>query len=308
MSYVKDDRLTELTDKLEAGVTELFTSGRYEEYLRMMSKFHRYSFGNTMLIFLQCPTATHVAGYSKWKKDFGRHVRRGEKGIMIFAPCPSKRFVEQEQTDPATGQVLRAPDGSPLKATQLVSKMYFKVATVFDVSQTEGRELPSLGVSELTGDVADFQQIYSRLTKLSPVPVRIGSVPNTAKGYYSSTEREIVIRSGMSQVQTVKTLVHEIAHAKLHDPKKLDPEERKLRREKEVEAESVAYVVCQHFGIDTSEYSFAYVAGWSKGRELEELKSSLKLIQKTAGEIIDAIHPPVKEAERSVPRKEEYAR
>ena len=299
MPQATDERLAELTDRLENGIRELYASGQYAEYLCMMSKFHQYSIGNVMLIYLQCPHATRVAGYRKWKKDFGRQVRRGETGIRILAPCPYKRLVEQEQAD---------PDGSPQTDSRMVMFMRFKVATVFDVSQTEGRELPTLGADELTGEVSGFPEIYDRLTALSPVPVERGEIPGAAKGYFSAREKRIVLRSGMSQVQTVKTLVHEIAHAMLHDPEHLSPEEQKARGEKEVEAESVAYVVCQHFGIETSDYSFAYVAGWSRGKELEELKASLDTIRATASQLIHTIQPPEHEAPAAVHHKTTLSR
>ncbi len=316
MPPVTDDLLAELTDRLENGIKDLYASGRYAEYLAAMSKFHHYSFGNALLILFQCPTASLVAGYGTWKKQFGRHVKQHETGIKIFAPCPYRRAVQQEKKDPDTGQTLYGPDGKPLMETGYVAATKFRVVSVFDVSQTEGRELPSIGVSELTGDVADFTAIYDRLAALSPLPVMVDTVPGAAKGYTSFVEQRIVLRSGMSQVQTIKTLVHEIAHAKLHDPEKVTTEERKQRREKEVEAESVAYVVCQHFGIDTSDYSFAYVAGWSQGKELEELKASLDLIHSTAGEIINTIQPPPPKQEleqtqsqsRKQPRKRKPSR
>ena len=301
MPPVTDERLAELTERLENGIKDLYASGRYAEYLTAMSKFHRYSFGNALLILFQCPTATHVAGYGTWKKEFGRQVKRGEHGIQIIAPCPYQRAVQQEKKDPSTGQTLYGADGKPLTETDYVSATKFKIATVFDVSQTEGRELPNIAVSELVGDVADFTAIYERLAAISPLPVEQGHVPGSSKGYASFLEQRIVVRPGMSEVQTIKTLVHEIAHAKLHDPDLLTPEERKLRREKEVEAESVSYVVCQHFGIETSDYSFGYVAGWSKGIELTELKSSLDRIHSTAGEIINAIQPPPPVQERDAP-------
>ena len=289
MPYPTDDRLVELTNRLENGIKELYASGKYADYLRAMSKFHHYSFGNALLILFQCPTATHVAGYTTWKKAFGRNVKRHEKGIQILAPCPTQQYIWQEITDPNTGKVLCNPDGSPRKETRLVTVTRFKVATVFDISQTEGKELPSLGVTRLTGDVENFAAIYDKLVVLSPVPVEIDICPGEANGYFSSAEGRIVLRPGMSQIQTIKTLVHEIAHAKLHNAKNISLEERKQRREKEVEAESIAYVVCQHFGIDTAEYSFGYVAGWSRGKEMNELKSSLDLIHSTAGEIITAL-------------------
>lgn len=287
---VTDERLAQLTDRLECGILNLYASGRYAEYLAAMSKFHRYSFGNALLILLQCPAATHVAGYTTWRDTFGRQVRRGERGIQILAPCQFQYLVEREKIDPVTGKVLYGRDGKPLTEKRRESATRFKIATVFDISQTEGRELPNIGVTELTGEVADFAGIYSRLAALPPLPVEQGHVPGGGKGYTSFKESRIVVKSGMSEVQTVKTLVHEIAHAKLHNPE--EAEQRKSRREKEVEAESVAYVVCQHFGIDTSDYSFGYVANWSRGRELAELKASLDIIHSTAREIIDAIQPP----------------
>lgn len=290
MAPVSDERLAELTDQLETGIRELYASGRYAEYLAAMSQFHHYSFGNALLILFQFPTASRVAGYNTWKK-LGRQVKRYEKGIKILAPCPYQRAVEQDQKDPETGQTLYGPDGKPLRETRYIPVTHFKAATVFDISQTEGRELPNIGVSELSGDVSDFSALYTRLKALSPLPVEEDHVPSTAKGYTSFIEQRIVLRPGMSQAQTIKTLVHEIAHAKLHDPDILEGAQRP-RREKEVEAESVAYVVCQHFGLDTSEYSFGYVAGWSQGRELAELKASLDRIHSTAGEIISAIQPP----------------
>lgn len=299
MPRVTDERVAELTDQLENGVRELYASGRYEEYLRMMSKFHQYSIGNVMLIYLQCPHATQVAGYRRWKENFGRQVKRGEKGIKILAPCPYKRILEQEQTGPEDGQQTD---------TVTVKFLRFKVATVFDVSQTEGRELPTLGVDELTGDVPGYAELYDRLTTYAPVPVEVEPVPGEAKGYFSAQEQRIVLRPGMSQVQTLKTLVHEIAHSKLHTPEHMKPEEQKERREKEVEAESVAYVVCQHFGIDTSDYSFGYVAGWSRGKELEELKASLDTIRTTATEIINTIQPPEREAPEPVHHKHARSR
>ena len=292
MPQVSDERLAELTDKLENGVKEVYASGQYAEYLAAMSKFHRYSFGNALLILFQCPAASHVAGYNTWKKTFGRQVKKGERGIQILAPCPYQKAVSREKKDPTTGQTLYGADGKPLRETEFVSATRFKIAWVFDISQTEGRELPSIGVSELTGDVPDFPAIYDRLAAISPLPVEQDTVPGAAKGYTSFLEQRIVIKPGMSQVQTIKTLIHEISHAKLHDPEQTAKGEEKARREKEVEAESVAFVVCKHFGIDTSDYSFAYVAGWSRGKELAELKASLDIIHSTAGEIINAIQPP----------------
>ncbi len=295
MAQPTDDRLAELTDKLQAGIQDLYSSGRYAEYLAAMSKFHHYSFGNAMLILLQCPHASRVAGYTTWRKEFGRNVKRHEKGISILAPCPSRKYVWQEVKDPKTGKTQYNRDGTPKMETKVVTVTRFKIATVFDVSQTEGKELPTLGVVRLTGEVQNYQKFFDALVSLSPVPVHVEPVPREANGYFSHTEQRIVLRPGLSQIQSLKTLVHEIAHAKLHAP--VEGQEPKDRHEKEVEAESIAYVVCQHFGIDTSEYSFGYVAGWSKGKELAELKDSLDLIHSTAGEIISALDAPQKEVE-----------
>lgn len=292
MAYETDERVAELTERLENGVKELYASDNYAQYITAMAKFHHYSFGNALLILFQCPQATNVAGYNTWKQ-LGRQVKKGEKGIMILAPCNFRASLEREKIDPLTGQALLGPDGKPLTEKVKISPNRFKIAHVFDMSQTEGRELPQIGVSELTGDVADYTGIYNRLTALSPLPVLQEDFQRSAKGYTSFTENRIVVKPGMSQVQTIKTLVHEIAHAKLHKPDDiLDVPRPGERRRKEVEAESIAYVVCQHFGIDTADYSLAYVAGWSKGRELTELKGSLNIIHATAGEIIDAISPP----------------
>ncbi len=290
MSQPIDDRLAELTDKLQAGIQNLYSSGRYAEYLAAMSKFHHYSFGNAMLILLQCPHASRVAGYTTWRKEFGRNVKRHEKGISILAPCPSRKYVSQEVKDPKTGKTQYNQDGTPKMETKIITVTRFKIATVFDVSQTEGKELPTLGVVRLTGEVENYQKFYDALVSISPVLVKVEPVPGEANGYFSHAEQQIVLRPGLSQIQSLKTLVHEIAHAKLHTP--IQGEQPKGRREKEVEAESIAYVVCQHFGIDTSEYSFGYVAGWSKGKELVELKESLDLIHSTAGEIITALNGP----------------
>ena len=300
MPYATDERVAELTEQLENGVKELYASDSYAQYITAMAKFHHYSFGNALLILFQCPHATNVAGYGTWEL-LGRHVKYGEKGIMILAPCNFRASLEREKIDPLTGQALLGPDGNPLTEKVKIAPNRFKIAHVFDLSQTEGRELPQIGVSELTGDVSDYTGIYDRLTAISPLPVVQEDFQRTAKGYTSFMENRIVVKPGMSQVQTIKTLVHEIAHAKLHRPDDIlaipAPGEK---RQKEVEAESIAYVVCQHFGIDTSDYSLAYVAGWSKGKELTELKASLNVIHATAGEIIDAISPPPPKPERQL--------
>lgn len=274
------ERLKAATDKLEAGIAELFDSERFAEYLTTMSKFHQYSFRNVLLILLQRPGASKVAGFWDWKNKFERNVKKGEVGITILAPCSYRRLEDVEEEE---------PDGKTVTIRKYVEHRTFRTVTVFDVSQTEGKELPSL-TTELTGTVEQYDAITGALKKLSPVPVVYENFPGAAKGYFGAAEGRIVIRPGMSETQTLKTMVHEIAHAKLHAvPSELD------RSTREVEAESVAYVVCQHLGVDTSEYTFGYVAGWSKGRELAELKASLERIRSTAAEIIDGIEGPEKE-------------
>ena len=282
-----DERLKELTEKLEQGVSEIFTSGRYAEYLSAMSKFHTYSFGNVMLILMQNPAASHVAGFHTWKKDFGRNVKAHESGLKILAPCPYRRFIEQDKLDKDGTPVLDAA-GEPLRERTLVQYMRFRIVTVFDISQTEGKELPSIGVSELNGDIAHFEELANAITSVSPVPILYEAPHGAAKGCFNHVTEEILVRPSMSQKQTLKTMLHEISHATLHRRKKNEPP-YKDQHTREVEAESVAYVVCQHFGIDTSDYSFGYVAGWSKGKELDELKASLDTIRSCAAGLIDAI-------------------
>ena len=302
----KKERIKALTDKLENGVKEVFESEAYKEYLKTMSKFHRYSFGNCMLIFFQCPGATAVAGYTTWRK-LGRTVKKGEHGIQILAPCPFKTMVEQNKMDDH-GRFILGPDGQPEKESTLVSLTRFKIAYVFDVSQTEGKELPSLGVDELTGDVEGFDEIFSAVEALSPVPIHFRE-QEESKGYYNQLEQCIYVNKGMSQVQTMKTLIHETAHAKLHalpvSAGIIMGTPVKDRRTREVEAESIAYVVCQHFGIDTSDYSFAYVTGWSKNKETPELKSSLDCISKTAAKMIDAIEKACPAISRTTIKEQE---
>lgn len=285
------ERVREITERLEQGIKELFASERYADYLRTMSKFHGYSYRNNLLILAQKPDATLVAGYQDWQRKFHRHVRYGETGIRVLAPAPYKTRRQVQQYDPATHQPMYGQDGRPVMAEQEVTVPCFKIVTVFDVSQTEGEPLPTLGVDELTGDVDRCQEFFAALEKVSPVPIGFEDIPNGAYGYYHLTERRIAIQQGMSQLQTLKTLIHEIAHAILHALSEdgSEPENRPDQRTREVQAESVAYVVCQHYGLDTSDYSFGYVAGWSSGRELSELKASLATIRQTAHNLIVAI-------------------
>ena len=296
------DKLKEITDRLEQGIKELFDSDRYKEYLRVMSKFHNYSFNNTLLIAMQKPDASLVAGFQSWKNNFKRNVVKGEKGIKILAPSPFKIRQEMEKIDPETQKPVIGADGKPVKEEKEITIPAFKVVSVFDVSQTEGKELPDITVDMLTGDVEHFKDVFAALEKTSPVPIGFEKIEGNSHGYYHLEEKRIAIDEGMSELQTIKTAIHEIAHAKLHDIDPNAPKEEQAdrpdRRTREVQAESVAYAVCQHYGLDTSDYSFGYVAGWSSGRELDELKSSLETIRSTAAEIINSIDEHLQEIQK----------
>ena len=295
MARTTDERLDRLMEQLEKGTQNIFESGRYAEYLAVMSKFHHYSFRNTILIFLQNPNASHVAGFHAWKKDFGRSVKAGEHGIQILAPCPKRKWMDHDKIDPATGLPVKDENGNTMQERTIITIPRYRVVTVFDVSQTEGKELPTLGIRELTGDVAQYDRIIAAVTDLAPVPVRydVAILQGTSKGCYSHLEQCIYIRPDMSQTQTLKTLIHETAHSMLHaatvENGEITETVKKDRHTREVEAESIAYVVCRHFGIDTAEYSFGYIAGWSKDRELPELRSALECIRSTAAGLIDGI-------------------
>ena len=297
------EKLKEITDRLEQGITELFESERYKEYLRVMSKFHNYSFNNTLLIAMQKPDASLVAGFSAWKNNFGRNVIKGQKGIKIIAPSPYKVKQEMKKIDPHTQQPIIGKDGKPVTEEKEITIPAYKVVSVFDVSQTEGKELPDIAVDELTGDVERYRDFFAALEKTSPVPIGFEQIPGSSHGYYHLEDKRIAIQEGMSELQTLKTAIHEIAHAKLHDIDLNAPENeqqpRATRRTREVEAESVAYTVCQHYGLDTSDYSFGYVAGWSSGRELSELKSSLETIRSAAAEIINSIDEHIAELSKA---------
>ena len=291
-------QVREITDKLEQGLKELFESERFKEYLKTMSKFYNYSFNNTLLIAMQKPDATLIAGYTAWKRNFDRHVMKGEKGIKILAPAPYKVQEEREKLDPATQKPVLDKDGKPVTETVEVTRPAFKVVSVFDVSQTDGKALPDIAVDELTGSVENYAAFFDALKELSPAPIAFENITDGAKGYFSHVENRIAIQEGMSEIQTIKTAIHEIAHAKLHavtPGEKVAPEDKKDRRTKEVEAESVAYTVCQRYGIETSDYSFGYIAGWSSDKETKELKGSLETIRKTAAEMITGIDEKLKE-------------
>ena len=297
------EKLKEITDRLEQGIAELFDSERYKEYLRVMSKFHNYSFNNTLLIAMQKPDASLVAGFSAWKNNFGRNVMKGQKGIKIIAPSPFKIRQEVEKIDPHTQKPIIGKDGKPVTEEKEIKIPAYKVVSVFDVSQTEGKELPDIAVDELTGDVDRYKDFFAALEKTSPVPIAFEEIEGGSHGYYHLEDKRIAINEGMSELQTLKTAIHEIAHAKLHDIDLNAPEDEQKprvdRRTREVEAESVAYTVCQHYGLDTSDYSFGYVAGWSSGRELSELKSSLETIRSAAAEIINSIDENLAELQKA---------
>ena len=346
-------QVREITDKLEQGIKELFESERFKEYLRTMSKFYHYSFSNTLLIAMQKPEATYVAGYTSWQRNFDRQVMKGEKGIKILAPAPYKAKEEREKIDPSTQKPILDADGKPVTETVEVMRPAFKVVSVFDISQTDGKELPDIIVDELSGSVENYAAFFEALKQESPAPIAFEDIPGGAKGYFSPVENRIAIQEGMSEIQTIKTAIHEIAHAKLHSIDRPEPEPswkivmisdggtkrvflsgfaseaeanaaaehegwrfvdenrfewrleveedtsaaqdmRKDRHTKEVEAESVAYTVCQRYGIETSDYSFGYIAGWSSDKETKELKGSLETIRKTAAELIDSIDAKLK--------------
>lgn len=305
------ERMKEITDRLEAGIQALFESEQYKAYLTAMSKFHNYSFNNTLLIAMQKPDASLVAGFGKWRDDFERHVKKGEKGIKILAPSPYKVKKQMEKIDPSTQKPVIGADGKPVTEEREIEIPAFRVVTVFDVSQTEGKEIPDIAVSELTGSVEQYQDFFAALEKASPVPIAFENIEGGAHGYYHLEEKRIAIDEGMSELQTLKTAIHEIAHAKLHaidkDAPATEQAVRPDHRTREVQAESVAYAVCQHYGLDTSDYSFGYVAGWSSGRELSELKASLETIRKAANELITHIddHLTQLQQEREIKQESE---
>ena len=308
------EQLQEITERLEQGIKEVFESEKYKEYLNTMSKFYNYSFNNTMLIAMQKPDATLVAGFNAWREKFDRHVLKGEKGIRIIAPAPIKRREEMEKIDPVTEEPVIDDNGKPVMEVVETTTRAFKVIPVFDVSQTDGKPLPELAVEELNGEVKDFDLFMEALTQVAPVPIGYEEIADGAKGYYHLEDKRIAIQEGMSQIQTVKTAIHETTHAKLHDidlnrsENEIPQEQKKDRKTKEVEAESIAYTVCQHYGIDTSDYSFGYVAGWSSGKELNELRSSLETIRSTAAALIKEIDAKVAELETTKEQTKEPIR
>ena len=285
------DRLKEIIDSIEKGIKEVFESGRYTEYLQVMSRFHNYSFNNTMLIYMQKPDATLVAGFNKWKDKFERNVNKGEKGIKIIAPTPYKKKIEKDVLDPDTKLPMRDENGEIIKEEKEVSIPSFRPVTVFDVSQTSGKELPTLA-SDLNGKVENFDMLKEAISRSAPVPISFKPLRPDTDGYFSPKRQEIVIREGMGEVQTVCAMIHESAHAKLHNPANIpetDDKSKLSRSDEEVQAESIAYTVCAYFGIETGKNSFGYLASWSQNKELKELKESLDVINKTSSELITAI-------------------
>ena len=302
------DKVKEITARLEQGIQAIFDSDRYKEFLTAMSKFHDYSLNNTILIAMQ--GGNLVKGYSQWQKEFDRHVKSGEKGIKIFAPAPYKVKKLVDKIDPDTRKPILDSEGKTVKEEKEVTVPAFKVVTVFDISQTEGKEFPDLSVKPLLADVEQYEDFFAALEKASPVPIAFEQITNGANGYFSLTDKRIAIKEGVSELQAVKTAIHEIAHAKLHDVDlnaPLEEQNRIDRRSREVQAESVAYTVCQHFGLDTSDYSFGYVAGWSSGKEMTELKASLETIQETAKELITEIEGHFTELQQQRQAEQEQA-
>ena len=292
-------RVQELTDKLEQGLQDLFNSDSYRNYLSTMSKFHNYSFNNTLLIAMQKPDATLVAGYKAWQKNFERHVNKGEKAIRILAPAPYKIKEERDKIDPVTQELLLDKDGNPQKEEVEITIPAFRAVSVFDLSQTDGKPIPELTAKELLSDVEGYQDMIRAVEAISPVPIELEEIAGDSKGYYDREAKRIAVQENMSESQTLKTMIHEVAHSKLHSKEvEQDEQMRKDRNTKEVEAESVAYTVCQHFGIDTSDYSFGYIAGWSSGRDTKELRSSMDTIRKTASELITGIEEQLQELQR----------
>lgn len=282
----KKTQTQQIVEQLEKGVSEVFQSEQYKQYLQVMSKFHSYSYNNILLIAMQCPSATMVAGYESWQRLFKRHVCKNEKAIKILAPCPYKRTILQDVTDPITHQPIRDAQGNIVKEKVQIMVPAFRPVSVFDVSQTEGEPLPEMAtVQELIGEVDGFDTLQEIIESMAPCAIYHKDIEGSAKGYFSPDKNEIVIKNGLAQQQEIKTMIHEIAHSLLHNSEKM--KDKKIsRNDMEVQAESVAYTVCSALGIDTSEYSFGYIAGWSQGKDIKELKSALDLICDTASSMI----------------------
>ena len=301
MAVDRKQQMKEITERLEQGVKDIFTSEMYTTYLRTMAKFHNYSFNNTLLIAMQRPDATLVAGFNAWKNKFNRYVKKGEKGIQIIAPAPIKEVEEREKIDKDTGLAVLNENGEPEMERVEYVVPRFRLTTVFDISQTDGEPIPSLEVNELTASVKDYALLTAAIEQVSPVPMRFDEIEGDAKGYYSDADKEICIQVGMGESQTIKTMIHEVAHAMLHNSDFMKQRgEEKDRLTKETEAESIAFTVCSALGIDTSDYSFPYVASWASGKEMKELKDSMDTIRLTAADFLEKLEAAV--AERSAER------
>ena len=299
-SKTEKQKVQEITEKLEQGIKELFESEKYKTYLNTMSKFHNYSFNNIMLIAMQKPDATLVAGFKAWQKNFDRHVKKGEKGIRILAPAPYKIKEERDKIDPVTQELLLDKDGNPQKEEVEITIPAFRAVSVFDVAQTDGKPIPELAAKELLSDVEGYQDMIRAVEAISPVPIELEEIAGDSKGYYDREAKRIAVQENMSEGQTLKTMIHEVAHSKLHSKEvEQDEQMKKDRNTKEVEAESIAYTVCQHFGVDTSDYSFGYIAGWSSGRDTKKLRASMDTIRRTASELITGIEEQLQELQRN---------
>ena len=283
------EKLKEITNKLEEGVQKVFQSETYREYLDFMAKFHCYSARNCILIKMQMPEASQVASYTDWKRKFHRQVRKGEKGIKILAPSPYKMKKRREKMDPETKKPMKNDKGECLWEEIEVTVPYFKIVTVFDVSQTEGQELPKYRINELQGDVNQFSLLFSAFKNLSPYPIYFKDLPETCYGCTDYQKRKIFLKEGISELQTLKTAIHEISHATQHDTAHFQGRSLPERSTCEVQAESIAYVLCQYYGLDTSNYSFSYIAHWSSQRDEKQLKESLDLIRGTSHRFIQQI-------------------
>lgn len=295
------EKIQQTTEKLEQGILDFVSGEQYQDYLKVMSRFHNYSYSNSVLIAMQRPDATYLAGYTGWQKKFRRQVRPGEHGIKIFAPAPVRQVVEKERLDPDTNLPVLDENGDPVKDAVEVKLPMFKVVTVFDLAQTSGEPLPELKIPDLGGSVTEYENFLEAIHRTADVPVSFEPIEGGSHGYFSPSEQRIAIREGMSETQTLKTAIHELAHSRLHNPGQ-DPENPdsrgKDRNTREVEAESVAFVVCSHFGLDTGDYSFGYIGTWSSGKELPELKSSLQTIRAAASGIIKEMESHLAEIQK----------
>ena len=300
-----------ITDRLEKGIKELMSSEKYMDYLNKMSKLHNYSFRNTVLILMQHPDATMVASLTTWNKEFKRSINKGEKGITILAPCKFKKYVDKFVYDD-NGNIHKDNDGVPITKREMVESLAFKPTYVFDASQTHGEPIPQIVVSELTGTVENYEKIVDAIKSVSPVDISFESYKSNAKGFYSNAEKRIVIKEGMEELQTLKTLIHEVAHSILHDNEIMKSTgEKKDTQTKEVEAESIAYTVSSYLGLDTSDYSFGYISSWAGEQKIDAVKESMETIRKTADELITAIerqlHPELT-AERTESQQHSQSR